>query len=45
MPECDYQRLATEIVQSEGWKSLPQKSGRARSWAVGRMMHRGLNDG
>lgn len=44
-PEAEYGKLATDIIQSDGWKSLPPKAGRARNHAIGRLMHRALNDG
>jgi hypothetical protein len=42
--ETEYRRLARGIVESEGWKSLQSKTGRARSRAIGRLMLRALND-
>ncbi|API55171.1 hypothetical protein BMW22_26655 (plasmid) [Rhizobium leguminosarum] len=44
-PEHEYGKLATDIIQSAGWKSLPPKAGRARNRAIGRLMLRALNDG
>lgn len=43
--ESECRKLASDIIQSQGWKSLPQKSGRARNRAIGRLMLRALNDG
>ncbi|MFN3833773.1 MAG: TniQ family protein [Allorhizobium sp.] len=42
--ETEYRQLARGIVESEGWKSLPSKAGRARNRAIGRLMLRALND-
>lgn len=42
--ETEYRQLARGIVESEGWKSLPFKAGRARNRAIGRLMLRALND-
>ncbi len=42
--ESEYRQLARSIVGSEGWKSLPSKTGRARSRAIGKLMLRALND-
>lgn len=42
--ETEYRQLARGIVESEGWKSLPPKTGRARNRAIGRLMLRALND-
>ncbi|QKK28021.1 hypothetical protein FFM81_031495 (plasmid) [Rhizobium hidalgonense] len=39
-PEHEYGKLATDIIQSDGWKSLPPKAGRARNRAIGRLMLR-----
>lgn len=44
-PETEYRQLARGIVESEGWKSLPSKTGRARNRAIGKLMLRALNDG
>ncbi|MUO44718.1 TniQ family protein [Agrobacterium vitis] len=44
-PEPEYRQLASDIIRSQAWKSLPPKSGRARNRAIGRLMHRALNDG
>jgi hypothetical protein len=44
-PEHEYGKLATDIIQSDCWKSLPPKAGRARSRAIGRLMLRALNGG
>jgi hypothetical protein len=43
--ETEYRHLARGIVESQGWSSLPPKSGRARNRAIGKLMHRALNDG
>lgn len=43
--ETEYRQLARGIVESEGWKSLPPKTGRARNRAIGRLMLRALNEG
>ncbi|MBY5827384.1 hypothetical protein HFN54_33805 [Rhizobium leguminosarum] len=43
--ETEYRQLARGIVESEGWKSLPSKTGRARNRAIGKLMLRALNDG
>ncbi|TAY27324.1 hypothetical protein ELH88_29170 (plasmid) [Rhizobium ruizarguesonis] len=42
--ETEYRQLARGIVESEGWKSLPSKPGRARDRAIGKLMLRALND-
>jgi len=42
--ETEYRQLARGIIQSEGWKSLPSKAGRARNRAIGKLMLRALND-
>lgn len=42
--ETEYQQLARDIIESEGWQSLPSKTGRARSRAIGKLMLRALND-
>lgn len=42
--ETEYRQLARGIVESEGWKSLPSKTGRARNRAIGKLMLRALND-
>lgn len=42
--ETGYRQLARGIIQSEGWKSLPAKAGRARNRAIGKLMLRALND-
>ncbi len=42
--ETEYRQLARGIVESEGWKSLPSKAGRARNRAIGKLMLRALND-
>jgi hypothetical protein len=42
--ETEYRQLARGIIQSEGWKSLPAKAGRARSRAIGKLMLSALND-
>lgn len=44
-PETEYRQLARGIVESEGWKSLPYKPGRARNRAIGKLMLRALNGG
>ncbi|KAA9382427.1 hypothetical protein [Neorhizobium galegae] len=44
-PELEYRKLASDIIRSQDWKSLPQKSGRARDRAIGKLMLRALNDG
>jgi len=44
-PEPEYRKLASDIIQSKAWKSLPPKSGRERNRAIGRLMHRALNAG
>ncbi len=43
--ETEYRQLARGIVESQGWSSLPPKSGRARNRAIGKLMLRALNDG
>lgn len=43
--EPEYRQLASDIIRSQAWKTLPPKSGRARNRAIGRLMHRALNDG
>ncbi|WP_245007025.1 hypothetical protein [Rhizobium laguerreae] len=43
--ETKYRQLARGIVESEGWKSLPSKTGRARNRAIGKLMLCALNDG
>jgi hypothetical protein len=43
--ETEYRQLARGIVESEGWKSLPSKAGRARSRAIGKLMLCALNGG
>lgn len=42
--ETEYQQLARDIIKSQGWQSLPSKTGRARSRAIGKLMLRALND-
>ena len=44
-PEPEYGKLASDMIHSQAWKSLPQKSGRERNRAIGRLMLRALNDG
>ncbi|WP_245507304.1 hypothetical protein [Rhizobium sp. PP-CC-3G-465] len=44
-PEPEYRQLASDIIRSQAWKSLPPKSGRARNRAIGKLMLRALNDG
>lgn len=44
-PEPEYRKLASDIIRSQAWKSLPQKAGRERNRAIGRLMLRALNDG
>jgi len=44
-PEPEYRKLASDMIHSQAWKSLPQKSGRERNRAIGRLMLRALNDG
>ncbi|MVA63772.1 hypothetical protein [Agrobacterium vitis] len=44
-PELEYRKLASDIIYSQAWKSLPQKPGRERNRAIGRLMLRALNDG
>ncbi|TAU12960.1 hypothetical protein ELI13_38325 [Rhizobium ruizarguesonis] len=44
-PEPEYRKLASDIIRSQAWRSLPQKSNRARNRAIGRLMLRALNDG
>ncbi|WP_236776064.1 hypothetical protein [Agrobacterium tumefaciens] len=44
-PEPEYRQLASDIIRSQAWKSLPQKAGRERNRAIGRLMLRALNDG
>ncbi|CUX65103.1 hypothetical protein CFBP6626_23865 (plasmid) [Agrobacterium tumefaciens] len=44
-PEPEYRKLASDIIRSQAWKSLPPKSGRARDRAIGKLMLRALNDG
>ncbi|MBB3649268.1 hypothetical protein FHX14_005502 [Rhizobium sp. BK619] len=44
-PETEYRELASHIIRSQGWKSLPRQSGRARNRAIGKLMLRALNDG
>lgn len=43
--ETEYRQLARGMVESEGWKSLPSKAGRARNRAIGKLMLRALNGG
>lgn len=43
--EPEYWQLASDIIRSQAWKSLPQKAGRERNRAIGRLMLRALNDG
>jgi len=43
--ETEYRQLARGIVESEGWKSVLSKTGRARNRAIGKLMLRALNDG
>jgi len=42
--ETEYRKLAHGIIQSEGWKSLPAKAGRARNRAIGKLMLSALNN-
>ncbi|MBB3165751.1 hypothetical protein FHS25_006263 [Rhizobium laguerreae] len=44
-PEPEYRKLASDIIRSQAWKSLPPKTGRARNRAIGKLMLRALNDG
>lgn len=43
--ETEYRQLARSIVESDGWKSLPSKAGRAKNRAIGKLMLRALNGG
>ncbi|OOO42075.1 hypothetical protein BS629_34080 [Rhizobium leguminosarum bv. viciae USDA 2370] len=43
--ETEYRQLARGIIGSQDWKALPSKEGRARNRAIGKLMHRALNNG
>lgn len=43
--ELAYRQLATDTIHVEDWKTVPSKSAKARSRAIGRMMLRAVSDG
>ena len=41
--DCEYKRLAMEIVHNENWNSVTSKRGKAAKWALGRMIRQAVS--